>query len=261
MAMTTPDELNLTLYRIVTGDTREFITKFTNTQTALETFSAQLNPMVASIAQALADALEEAESTRQQAITDTNAIKNTAVEAAGTATTKAGEAADSAQAALDYRNQTQAIAAGDVDITDLQPGTLVAPKDYASVNEEGALVKRNLSDDVSEQLQSGDESFKAGRIDYASVATTAVLDLAVGQAFRVDASSPVTLTFDNQVALGREAVIPILITGNSAVTWMPELSDPSAWDEGELPTLGDNKTKVIAEWDGIEWSAFVRVAK
>lgn len=76
MAMYVPDEINLTLYRILTGDQHEFITKFTNTQTALETFSDQLNPMVASIAQALADALEVAENTRQQAISDTTAIKN-----------------------------------------------------------------------------------------------------------------------------------------------------------------------------------------
>jgi len=75
MAMSTPDQINLTLYRINTGDQREFITKFTSTQTALETFSAQLNPMVSSIAQALDDALQAAEDTRQQAITDTNAIK------------------------------------------------------------------------------------------------------------------------------------------------------------------------------------------
>jgi len=113
MAMTTPDEINLTLYRIVTGDDREFITKFTNTQSALETFSAQLNPMVASIAQALDDALQAAEETRQQAITDTTAIKNTAVSAAATATTKAGESANSAAEALQYRNEAmQAVSDG-----------------------------------------------------------------------------------------------------------------------------------------------------
>lgn len=170
-------------------------------------------------------------------------------------------AGESAQEALEYRNQAKAIAVGDVSVTDLQPGALTAEKDYVSVDEEGELVKRNLSDDVSEQLSSGEESIKAGRIDYASAATTTVLDLAAAQAFHVDASNPVTLTFENQAAVGRVAVIPITITGNSAVTWMPELSDPDAWDEGAVPELGDIKTKVVAEFDGIEWSGFVRVAK
>ena len=109
--------------------------------------------MVASIAQALADALQEAESTRQQAVDDTTAIKNAAVQetntlkgqaesAATTATEKAGEAASSAQAALDYRNQAQQAVADGV-IADDQTGGLTtwsSQKISAELGDIGAIL-------------------------------------------------------------------------------------------------------------------------
>ncbi|NVF16220.1 hypothetical protein [Vreelandella maris] len=57
-------------------------------------------------------------------------------------------AGESAQEARGYRDQTQAIAVGDVSITDLQPGTLTAPGDYAGPDGSGGLMKRNILDDT-----------------------------------------------------------------------------------------------------------------
>jgi hypothetical protein len=162
-----------------------------------------------------------------------------------------------AGAAKFWSGQAEDIVAGSLAITSLQPGTLTAEKDYVSVDSEGALVKRSLSNDVSYQLSSGSESIKASRIDYASTATADTLDLSQQQVFRVDASTAITLAFTNEPAADRAMTVVVHISGNSPVTWPASI----VWDEDEAPTLGDNTTKVVLFWDGIEWSGFVRVTK
>ncbi|WP_075881442.1 hypothetical protein [Vreelandella massiliensis] len=95
------------------------------------------------------------------------------------------------------------------------------------------------------------------RYDLASADTTATLDLAQQQIFRVDASSSRTLAFANEPGADRAMTVVVHITGNSAVTWPAGID----WDSDAAPELGDNETKVVLFWDGIEWSGFVRVAK
>ena len=95
------------------------------------------------------------------------------------------------------------------------------------------------------------------RYDLESVATTATLDLAASNVFRVDASSPVTLAFANAPSADRAMTVVVHIAGNSAVTWPAGID----WDSDTAPELGDNETKVVLFWDGVEWSGFVRVAK
>ncbi|WP_277810691.1 hypothetical protein [Chromohalobacter canadensis] len=160
-----------------------------------------------------------------------------------------------------WAEQAEETVTGDTPITSLKPGTLTAPKDYVSTDGAGALVRRNLATDVSEQLTAGDASASLSRYDLASVATTDTLDLSLRQVFRVDASAARTLAFANAPGTDRAMTVVVHITGNSAVTWPTELGSASVWDAGEVPTLGDNETRVVAIWDGLEWSAFVRVAK
>lgn len=95
------------------------------------------------------------------------------------------------------------------------------------------------------------------RYDLASADATDALDLAQQQVFRVDASTPRTISLTNAPGANRAMTIVVHITGNSAVTWPAEID----WDEGEAPTLGDTKTKVVLMWDGVEWSGCVRSAK
>ena len=93
--------------------------------------------------------------------------------------------------------------------------------------------------------------------DVASSATTATLDLSLSQVFRVDASSPRTLVFENVPSATRAMTVVVHIAGDSAVTWPAGID----WDSDAAPELGDNETKVVLFWDGVEWSGFVRVAK
>lgn len=233
---------------------QNYLVKWNNSLNLMTQMQEAINTFGEEVTQELDDALQAAEDTRQQAIEDTNAIKDAAVQqtntlkgqaqtAAETATTKAGEAAGSAQEALDYRNQTQAIAVGDVDITDLQPGTLTVEKDYVSVNAEGVLVKRNLSADLSEQLQNGEDLIKASRINYVSGATTTELDLTDRRVFTVDASEMRTLTFTNLLAANEDTTIKVYIFGPFA----PEITNTVIWltADGEPPAIGENNTILV----------------
>lgn len=101
------------------------------------------------------------------------------------------------------------------------------------------------------------DSLKAERYDLASAATTDTLDLAQSNVFRVDASVARTLAFANAPGANRAMTVVVHITDNSAVTWPAGID----WDSDAAPELGDNETKVVLFWDGLEWSGFVRVAK
>lgn len=95
------------------------------------------------------------------------------------------------------------------------------------------------------------------RYDLASATATENLDLAASQVFRVDAAAPRTLVFANAPGADRAMTVVVHITGNEAVSW----PDGIVWDDDEAPELGDNETKVVLFWDGVEWSGFARVAK
>lgn len=114
--------VNFAQYQWEVND-QNYLIKWNNFQTAITTLQNSLDTFGGEVEQELADTLEAAEAVRQQAITDTNAIKATAVEAAGTATTKAGEASGSADAAAISAEEAQAAAAGDV-ISDTSIGPL-----------------------------------------------------------------------------------------------------------------------------------------
>lgn len=132
----------------------------------------------------------------------------------------------------------------------------------ASVSHEGIvwLLKNNLADvTLSEPGVSGDwqRATTFDRYDLASLSVTSILDLNVSQVFRVDATAARTLTFANAPSVTRAMTVVVHISGNSAVTWPAGID----WDSDVAPELGDNETKVILFWDGVEWSGFVRVAK
>lgn len=236
---TAPPNPNLSQFNFADGDTDAAITKDNGRNAAIDTWAAQLTAFGEAIEQEQVETIQEAQA------------------AANTAGEKAVESAQSAAAALQARNEAQAIAVGDLAITDLLPGPLNTVQDYVSVDAQGNLVRRNLVEDVSSLLNAGSQSAALTRYDLASISTTATLDLAASNVFRVDASVARTLAFANVPGANRAMTVVVHITGNSAVTWPAGID----WDTDTAPELGDNETKVVLFWDGIEWSGFVRVAK
>jgi len=92
------------------------------------------------------------------------------------------------------------------------------------------------------------------RYDLASASTTATLDLAAQQVFRVDASSNRTLSFSNAPGSNRAMTVVIRITGSTGtITWPAGIE----WAEGTAPELRDAWTAVTLLWDGATWRGFV----
>ncbi|NWO11725.1 hypothetical protein HLV40_15140 [Chromohalobacter salexigens] len=261
--MATFPTIDFSQYQWVVDD-QEYLTKWNAMQSALdtlqgniETFGNEVEQEQAAAIQAVADIRDDevipARDAAQQAAADAEDARDKAQEWAESP----DEVEPGQRSAKYWAGQAEQTVTGDTPVTSLQPGTLTAPKDYVSTDGEGALVRRNLATDVSEQLTAGDESASLSRYDLASVATTDTLDLSLRQVFRVDASAARTLAFANAPGADRAMTVVVHITGNSAVTWPSGID----WDSDAAPELGDNETKVVLFWDGIEWSGFVRVAK
>ncbi len=238
--------VNFAQYQWEVND-QNYLTKWNNFQTAITALQNSINAFGGEVEQELTDTITAVETIRDEEV----------IPAKNAAQQSATNSAESAAEALQYRNEAQQIAVGDVAITDLQPGTLDTEKDYVSVDAQGALVRRNLAADVSAQLTAGNESAKLSRYDLASVSITATLDLATSNVFRVDASVARTLAFANAPGANRAMTVVVHISGNSAVTWPAGI----VWDSDAAPELGAMETKVVLFWDGEEWSGFVRVAK
>lgn len=92
--------------------------------------------------------------------------------------------------------------------------------------------------------------YRLDRYDLAAAVATSVLDLAVSQVFRVDASTDRTFSFTNIPADDRAMVVIIKLIGDGGViTWPVEI----AWDNGLAPELGVSYTLVTLFWDGLSW--------
>ena len=195
------------------------------------------------------------------------------------AATSAGESADSAALSQEWAVSTSLVAGADYSAKQwatadgIVSGGLKSAKGYAeeaaatvgtipegTINDAITTLtdtwsSQKISDELDLKRDITDTSFP--RYDLSSVATTDTLDLDVRQVFRVDASSPRTLAFANAPGADRAMTVVVHIAGNSAVTWPAGID----WDSDAAPELGDNETKVVLFWDGIEWSGFTRVAK
>jgi len=100
-----------------------------------------------------------------------------------------------------------------------------------------------------------DAKFDAGnftRYDLASISTTATLDLATGNEFKIDASVARTLSFAN-VPTGKAMTVVLSITGASAITWPAGIR----WHEATAPELGATWTIVVLNYDGANWSGIL----
>jgi len=96
-------------------------------------------------------------------------------------------------------------------------------------------------------------SFQVGRYDLASGFTTASLNLASSQVFRISATSDRTISFINAPGSGRAMTVVVhlynSLLANRTITWPSEIN----WADGQAPTLDGTKATVVLFWTGEEW--------
>lgn len=130
------------------------------------------------------------------------------------------------------------------------------PNSYTSSSHTHSISNvTNLQSSLDAKRDTSDTSFP--RYDLASTATTANLNLAQQQVFRVNASSARTLSFVNAPGANRAMTVVVHINGNKAVTWPASIT----WDDGMAPTLGAVFTRVVLFWDGAVWTGNARTRK
>jgi hypothetical protein len=81
-----------------------------------------------------------------------------------------------------------------------------------------------------------------------STATT-VLDMAISQVFRINATVPRALSFANVPSATRAMCVTAHITGTAAVTWPAGI----LWDNSQAPAPGAEWMTVILIWIGTGW--------
>ncbi|AMA46235.1 hypothetical protein [Pseudomonas alabamensis] len=92
-------------------------------------------------------------------------------------------------------------------------------------------------------------SSSLSRYDLSLAASTALLDLAQSQVFKIDASIKRTLSFANAPAGGRAMTVVLHVTGTVEPTWPPDI----LWNNSQLPVMGTNWTTIILIWVGDGW--------
>lgn len=125
-------------------------------------------------------------------------------------------------------------------------------RDQATTKDDVGLGSvRNVSSYSQSEI---DTSISTGRYDLASATTTATLNLAQQQVFRVAATSNRTLSFSNAPGSGRAMTVVVRLTGSSGtITWPAGI----AWSDSTAPELMGTWTIVTLFWDGNTWSGFV----
>ncbi|MEL7966392.1 hypothetical protein AAG587_08445 [Vreelandella neptunia] len=187
---------------------------------------------------------------------------------AGTATTKAGEASNSATAAAEiydnfddrYLGAKASDPATDNDGDPLLVGALYFNTTSSTMRQwsgsawSDSYATVDLEGDASGAINMAGFAFtansvQASRYDLASISTTATLDLATGNEFTIDASSPRTLVSANVPAAGRAMTVVLTISGASAITWPAGIR----WhgDGTTAPELGATWTIVVLKLDGL----------
>lgn len=220
---TAPTPIDFTQYEWALGDTTRMITQWNAMQAALTQYGQELVPF-------------------------------------GNQMTSQMNAAISArQAAEAARDEAQEIVVGDTAITDLQPGLLDTPQDYVSVDAGGALVRRNLADDVDSAIAtplSGkrdktDNSFETYDLDVYS--SGPYLYVSRYRVIKVSVTSNKTLSFLGDPPDGQALTMVVHLYGSSmasrSVTWPSEIT----WSGGEAPVLDGTDALVLLFWNGSEW--------
>tara|TARA_R100001039_G_scaffold12334_1_gene6871 strand:- start:268 stop:1134 length:867 start_codon:yes stop_codon:yes gene_type:complete len=236
--------VNFAQYQWEVND-QNYLTKWNNFQTAITAMQSSINTFGDEVEQELVDALTAAEETRQQAITDTNAIKTQvaairdddvipARTAAVNAATASEEARDKSQAWAEseaavesgqysskyWAQQAEQTVTGDTPITSLQPGTLINPKDYPSTDGAGNLVVRNVDEDVAEHLLGGVEAVTFDAVDKGTVSTGTVLfDVQAATKQKLTVGGALTIALTNKPANDWELEIDLTNGGAFAITF------------------------------------------
>jgi hypothetical protein len=207
-----------------------------NFMSALPQFADQMNQVIDYVGDQAEAATEGAQlaAANGQAKVDLAAKQAlAAAQSAQSAAQQAGTSRAQADAAKAYRDTAQAAAAAAQGAAGL-PATsgkggypLVVMPDGSGVGYSGSL----------------------RRYDLDLTSTTAVLDLELGQVFKVNASQARALRFVNPPIATRAMTVVLHITGSSEITW------PSGilWNNSQIPVLGSSWTTVILIWVGDGW--------
>lgn len=203
---------------------------------ALPQLGDQINQVIDHIDDQVGAAAESAELAARNGATQVDLAKDRAT-AAGQSAQAAGQHAATAKAQADnaksFRDSAQAAAAAS------QAGAGLP-----------ALAGRGGLPLVVKPDGSGVEySGSLRRYDLDVTATTATLDLSLGQVFKVDASQPRQLVISNPPAAGRAMSVVLHVTGKADVTWPAGV----LWNNNQAPALGNTWTTVILIWIGDGW--------
>lgn len=84
----------------------------------------------------------------------------------------------------------------------------------------------------------------------AALDTTGAINLALGNVFRISASTNRTITFSNVPGASTAMTVIIVVSGSTGTfTWPGGI----LWSGGAIPTFGTNKTIITLLWDGTSW--------
>lgn len=136
---------------------------------------------------------------------------------------------------------------------------LTGPLDVpASVSHEGVtwILTENLADVAADEPGVSPRWQKAlafNRYDLFSEVTSAVLDLATSNVFRIVATTDRDIQFANEPGADRAMTVVVHLADASLsariITWPTSIS----WAGGVAPTLDGTKATVVLFWTGAEW--------
>ncbi|WPO32104.1 hypothetical protein REH59_10790 [Pseudomonas sp. BO3-4] len=213
-----------------------FATLADNFMSALPQFADQMNQAIDYIGGQAESAAESAQRASSNGAAQVDLAAQRAASAgqsAQSATQQASAAKVQADAAKGYRDTAQAAASAAQGAAGLPALSgkgglpLVAKPDGTGVEYSGSLRRYDL--DVA--------------------TSTAVLDLALSQVFKVNATQQRTLSFANPPAASRAMSVVLHITGKANITWPAGI----LWNNSQVPVLGNNWTTVILIWIGDGW--------
>jgi len=239
--------VNFAQYQWEVND-QNYLTKWNSFQTAITALQNSINAFGGEVEQELTDTITAVETIRDEEV----------IPAKNAAQQSATNSAESAAEALQYRNEAQQIAVGDVAITDLQPGTGTQGQ-MVTPNGSGGLVYDDITIAYVQGLQGAlnakrdvtDTSFKKYDLDVYT--STTYLYVSQYQVIKVSVGANRSLSFLGSPPSGRALTMVVYLYGtymaNYSVTWPSNIT----WTGKQAPVLDGTQATVVLFWTGNEW--------